>query len=175
MSVEIYKSPLLDDANLQAYYRLEADGTDDSPNGYDLTGTAPDYVSAKFGNGGDFEATSSNYLSIANASCPNLEISGSQSWGCWIKPETLPASAMRVMAKKINERGIYINSGVPTFQIIGLTTNTAVASSESLSTGLWYFVVGVYDSSNSKLKIWVNGTKTEVTASGSSTASTEIL
>jgi hypothetical protein len=36
-----------------------------------------------------------------------------------------------------------------------------------MQTGKWYFVVGVYDSANTKLKVWVNGIKKEATASGS--------
>ena len=38
---EIYTNHLYSDASLQGYWRLEDNGNDSSPNGYNLTGTAP--------------------------------------------------------------------------------------------------------------------------------------
>jgi len=143
-----------------------------SSNGYNLTdtntvGSSSDGLMAK---SRDYESSSSQYHTIADASCPNLEMSGSQTWFCFIKPESIASSY--VMAK--TNAGITTyhilnmsSTGVMNFQMTGLTTNTSIASDIILQTGKWYFVVGVYDSANSKLKIWVNGVKKEVTASGS--------
>ena len=171
-SQEINTNYLLNDANLQGYWRFEADGSDSSGNGYTLTGTNPDFVAGKFGNGGDFESGSSEYLSIANASCPNLEISGSQTWSCWVKAESLTGNS-RVMSKHSGVSGdvlIYINNDYKLgMYIAGLSTNTVVTDPTPITTGVWYHVCCVYDSSATKLKIFVNGVKTEVTASGSVT------
>ena len=73
-------------SGLQAYYRLEADGTDDSPNGYDLTEVnTPTYVAGKFGNGANLVSANSQTLTIAN----NLGmIGGDFSISGWCKKET---------------------------------------------------------------------------------------
>ena len=54
--LELFKTPLAADANLKAYYRLEADGTDSSGNAKTLTATGtPSYSAAQFGNGVDLD------------------------------------------------------------------------------------------------------------------------
>ena len=73
-----------------------------------------------------------------------------------------------------NFKGFYFDSSdyTPRFALTGLTTTLNIKSSTgTISTGTWYFLCGVYDSANSKLKIFVNGTKTEATASGSAVLS----
>jgi len=171
--MELKGTALLADANLQAYYRLEADGTDDSPNGYDVVaGTVPDYVAGKFGNGADFEASSSQYLSIADASCPNLEISGSQTWGAWVKAESISADITIIGKDKITSRGrqlVILSTGKATFEILGLTPSN-IQSDTILTSGNWYFVVGRYDGSN--LEVFVNGTKKTVSVTGTPNVST---
>ena len=169
MSTEIYNSTLFDDANLQAYYRLESDGTDSSPNGYTLTGSITGYVAGQFGNGGDFEASSSQFLT--NTSPANCLVNGSQSWSCWVKAESTSGGVFRIMGRMLagapfNAVNIIVNVGDISFQAEGLTTNTIVASGVNVDVGNWQHLCGVYDSGNSKLKIFVNGVKTEVTASG---------
>lgn len=167
-AVELGSTPLFSDANLQGYWKLEANGNDSGPNGYNLSGVnTPTFVTGKFGNGTDLESGSTQYFEIADASCANLEISGSQTWGAWVKPET--ETGLKGILCKGNSKRLWVNNSVYTFDLSGLTTNSAVTSSVSPVSGSWDFVVGVYDSANSKLKIFVNGTKTEVTSSGSAT------
>jgi hypothetical protein len=173
---ELYATSLATDSSLQGYWRLEADGTDSSVNGYTLTGTDPAFVAGKFGNGGDFELGSSQYLQRADADCANLEIAGSQTWGCWIKPETVvTATRLTAMSKRdTSNTGKYLRISSTQnvqFGLTGLTTNAVVTSSGTVSTGTWYFLCGIYDSINTKLKIYIDTTKTEVTASGSATDS----
>jgi hypothetical protein len=98
---EIISNNLYSDANLQGYWRLESDGEDLSSNGYDVAGAVRGYVSGKFGNGADFELGNSDYLSIADTACADLEISGSQTWSAWIKLEsTVPSGRYAIMAKR---------------------------------------------------------------------------
>lgn len=148
--------------------------TDDySANGYHLvTGTQPANTTGLYGQAGDFEKDSSQYITIADATAPNLEISGSQTWTCWFKPESEVIG--RLMGKWAsaggNIKNIQYDGGVSKkviFALSGLTTNSIVTSTQTLSAGNWYFIAGVYDSTNQKLKIWINGEKTEVSASGS--------
>lgn len=167
---------LLADGNLQGYWRLE-NANDTGPNSYNLGGTAPSYAAAKFFNGGDFEDTSSQYLFIANASCPNLKITGSHSVSAWVKLESNAVGARGVAAMRDYALGagwaVQINTSNAIFFIKdGLTTNTAIAADVAATVGTFCHIVGVYDSATSKLKIFMNGVKKEVTASGSSTSPT---
>lgn len=174
---ELNVNSLLSDANLQGYWQLESDGGDSGPNNYDLTAVnTPTFVTGKFGNGADLESGSSQYFTIADGSAPNLEISGSKSFGAWVKPESI--NAWQYIISKfhnVNQTGARMgirDSNVFRFQCKGLTTNEAVDGTTAAVAGTWYFVVGVYDSSATKLRIYVNAVKEgEVTASGSSTDS----
>lgn len=172
---ELSSLALFSDSALKGYWKLE-DANDSSSSGYNLTNNnSVTFPAGRFNNGGNFVKASSQSLTIANASCPNLEITGSCTWMAWIKPATVSGADFHIMAKDKAAssvfRQFYISSSAPLFQCSGLTTNSFVQSSVTLSVGSWYLVVGIYDSANSKLKVWVNNTKTEVTASGSMTAS----
>lgn len=172
-AVALENTSLINDANLQGYWKLESDGSDSSSNNYDLTGYgSPTHTSGIFGNAVDLEASSSQFYHIPDASCPNLEISGSQTWTAWIKAESV--GDMRVAFKRSasgGNRGLYLDSSDNSvnFSAVGLSTNSNVDSGVVPGVGEWVFVAGVYDSANSKLKVWVNGAKTEVTASGTMT------
>lgn len=122
-------------------------------------------------------SSSSQSASIADASCPNLKITGSQTWMAWINIGTFASSGRTIMGRststatqilrlEINPTGGVSDSRAQ-FQITGLTTNTAVTSISNLTAGVWVHVTGVYDSSNSKLLIYINGElENSVTASG---------
>jgi hypothetical protein len=173
--IEIAQSNFLKDANLQGYWRLEADGTDSGPNGYNLTVTnAPAFVSAVFGSGVDLENTGGEdkYLSVADASCANLEIAGSQSWCAWVKLESYTGNE-RILSKfgAGTEKNLWVTGTQKfAFTLAGLTTNTTAIGTTNAATGSWFFVVGVYDSANSLIKIYVNAVmETDETASGSAT------
>jgi hypothetical protein len=146
-----------------------------SSNGYDLDcaghvpGTSSDGL---MGTALDFEASSSQYASVSGA---NLNITGSQTFIAFIKPETVNANTVIMSIDKLSSRGRGLQvqtNGAASFYAIGLTTNSQIDSDVLMQAGKWYMLVGVYDSSNTKLKIWVNGIKKEVTASGSSNSST---
>ena len=121
----------------------------------------------------DFEKDNSEYFTIADASCANLEITGSRTIFAWVKPESLAQRTIMFKSDASISKyyGLHMadTSGAFRMNAIGLTTNTIVTSDILAEAGKWYFVCGVYDSANTKLKLWVNGTKKEVTASGSST------
>lgn len=168
MPLEIKNNALYTDANLQGYWRLESDGTDSSANTYNLSGTVVGYVTSVFGNGADFEASSSNYLEIAGASCPNLNITGSQTWLAWIKIESLATNG-RLFGKKKNAKEFVVNSdGTLLFQHAGLSAAN-ISTTTTLSTGVWYHIVFRYN--GAKSSIWINGAKDkEIDATGSMTS-----
>lgn len=170
---ELYQSPLFQKSSLKGYWRGEDNLNDSSPSGYNLTGSGtPTYVTGKAGKAIQFLQASNQYASIADASCPDLEISGSQTWLAWVKPVSIYDYG-RFMAKDPaggTAKNLTLdNTGAVTFALAGLTTNATITSDEVINTDAFYLVCGVYDSSASKLKIWINGTKKEVTASGSAT------
>lgn len=151
---------------------VNTDDIDDlSDNAYDLDtaghvpGTSSDGL---MGTALDFESGSSQYGTIADASCPNLEIAGNQTWFAWIKPESLIDGCImgKSAAATYHLLQSVITTGKVQFFLNGLTPSS-ISSDVQMQAGKWYFVCGVYDSSNSKLKIWVNGIKKEVAVSGS--------
>ena len=153
--------------NVQGLWHL-SNTSDSSGNGYNLNNVnTATFPVGKFGNCVNLVASSVQYLDIADASCANLEISGSQTWMCWTKFNT--ATGLRGIMCKANSKRLWTINSVFTFDMPGLTTNTTVTSSVTPTTGVWYFVAGVYDSTAQKLKIWINTTKSEVSASGSAT------
>lgn len=165
---ELNTTAFIDDANLQGYWKLE-DVNDSSTNGYNLTNNnTVTFSAAKFNNGAVVAVTGTKYLSRSDANTVNLEIAGSQTWGGWVNaPSETPEGNMMAKANGANTHDIYITGGTPHFRLAGLTTTTDIGSSVSISQNTWNLVIGVYDSSISKLKIFVNGVKTEATASGS--------
>ena len=60
-----------------------------------------------------------------------------------------------------------LSDGKGRFRLEDLTTNEYVVSDQVMVTGKWYHICGVYDSVETKIKVFINGQKTELTASGS--------
>ena len=165
------------DGDIEGLWNLnEASGnaTDLSSNAYHLTDTNTVQNSADglmAGGARDFEKDNSEYFTIADASCANLEIAGSQTWFAFVKAESL-TNTVNIMAKLKNSVGqthqLYINaSGTVVFWLNGLTTNANITSDVKLETGKWYLVVGRYNSSTQLLLININAINKQVTASGS--------
>lgn len=160
-------------SGLIGLWHLNGNSTDFSGNNYHLTNNnSVTFPVGKFGNAASFNG-SNQYLSIADASCPNLEILGTQTWMCWINPSSV-SSYMCAMAKvgagNTNMHRILIGpSGEIYFKLQGLTGTEQPKSPNGLvTTSNWSFVAGVYDSSATKIKIFHNGNKVqENTASGS--------
>jgi hypothetical protein len=110
----------------------------------------------------------SEYFTIADASCANLELTGAQTFFAWFKPESF-ATLGSVVRKGggATIHGIAVNTdGTIEIRFTGLTTTATFNSDVVVSAGTWYFLCGVVDIVNTKLKLWVNGTKKEATCSG---------
>jgi len=93
------------------------DNTDSTANGYDLTASAsaPTSTSGLFGSTAasgayDFETDTPNYFTHSDPT--NLIISGSQSFQCWVKPES-------VMTHRI----LTVSEGSPPNTTVGFTLN----------------------------------------------------
>lgn len=167
----------ISDGDIEGLWLLnEASGNaiDLSSNGYNLvetSGTIAADADGLMGTARDFELGDTEYFTLADASCANLEISGSQTWFCFVKPESVGIYGT-AMAKRNNIDANRHDMGIESdnsflFRLAGLTTNSQIQSDVRAEAGKWYMMVGVYDSVNTKLKLWVNGVKKELTASGS--------
>jgi len=173
---EINTNRFLTDANLQAYYRLESDGTDDSGNNYTLSGTAPSYTTAKFGNGGSFTSASTQYLT---GSATNANVTTSQSWSVWLKPNASMLSGTKIAFGFANnsenrQRILYFVSGSLIWQIQGVTPSST--PSYTFIADNWYHIVCVYNTSTSTIKTYINGTEIDTdSTTGSATAITSNL
>lgn len=178
MSIELNSTSLLSDANLQGYWRFSngALTTDSGPNGYTLTNnnTVTNVAGGKFAYGADFEDSSSQSLTVSGA---NLRISTSQTWSAWCKLESLPSVQARICAVSDSTPTNYValtaknSTNKFSFQVSGLTA-TEIDADTAFTTGLWYHVVGRYDSSANTIAIWVNGVKKSASVTGSHTAGT---
>lgn len=174
---QLSQTALFSDSSLKGYWPMNGDFTDSSSSGYNLTAVnSPTFVTGKYGQAGHFVAASSQYANIASASCPNLEISGSQTWTCWIKPNSLanyevpmgkggPNVAQRNLQFGDNSQGLF-------FTQTGLSTTPQIAYNPyTFSTSDFTHIAGVYDSSASKVRLYINGSKVnEATASGSTSS-----
>ena len=171
---ELYKeSTLFSDSALKGYWRLE-NVNDSSSSAYNLTnvGTTT-FVAGKYSNAASLDG-SGKYLYIAGASCANLEISGDQTWMCWFNATAL-ADSKRIMAKgnaATSFRGIETSAtGAIKFSFFN---QTSVTSSYTITTGGWHFACARKATSGTTHAIWLDGTKTSVSYSGSATATTNL-
>lgn len=161
------------DGDIKGFWNLNGNFNDLSSNGYNLTasGSPTDSSDGLMAQAKAFASASSQYADNAAANC---NITGSQTFFGFIY---LSSDAdMNLFGIRASGGGNVHGIDYETsskgigFYLSGLTTNASIVSDVKLQTGKWYFVCGVYDSANSKLKIWVNGIKKEVTASGSATS-----
>jgi hypothetical protein len=161
-------TPLISDPNLQGYWKLE-DLTDSGPNGYNASPVnTPTYEAGKFNNAIKLVGASLQYGVIEDASCPKLEIAGSQTWGCWVKPASFPANQADFMSKcnaAASGYVVFVTNAVQTvgFYLLGLSPYGGTSTS-TLTTGVWSFVVGRYNASTNTIDIFVDNVKTTVSS-----------
>jgi hypothetical protein len=161
--MELAKTSLLSDANLKAYYKLEANGNDSSGNGYNLTTVtgSPDYVQAVFGNGIDCD---NNERVSAAINCGIA--SGNCSVAFWVKGKVDITSGESTMVQlntgDTNDLGYGVtyqyNSGTRRLYFRRSKWNVAHEGPTynlTLGTSNWYHVVCTYDGTN--VRGYVNG------------------
>lgn len=155
------------ETNLNAYYTMEeTSGTrlDSTTNNNDLTDN--NTVTAGTGiidNGADFEATNSEYLSIAdNAS---LSFTGDFSASFWVNPEDI--SIEPVLISKWNGAGsrsyyLQLRMGATDTMRISTSTDgtaqtTADVSISNYSAGVFHHIVVSYDASAGAIEVFEDG------------------
>lgn len=121
------------------------------------------YAAAKLNNGADFEASSVNSLSIADASQVGLDLATDFSFSCWLNLESVSGN-MILIEKRTGGNGYTIGF---TNDITGVgggagffTTiqGTDVNYNKTLNTATWYHIVCVYTKSAGTIDVYINGT-----------------
>ena len=168
-----YIGELPKDTGCQGLWHFNGNITDFSGNNYHLTNTSTTDIAGKFGNGRDFESSSSTYLDVTAANC---NITTTQTWSLWLKLESFSADQFPIGIRNSgggNNRGLnLINSSQKMrFDFDGLTGGS-VTHDTTLSTGTWYHIVAIYDSTVPEIRLWLNGVKKTGSVSGSMSAIT---
>lgn len=167
--------------DIELLLNLSGNFNDSSDNATNLTagGSPTDDSDGLMGLAKKFVTGSSQYASVT---APNVLVGGNQTWAILVKPTALPGTSSRYNIFGHSDSAYGVQCGIElvtdaanvsrfNFQLSGTTTNTQVTSDIVVQANKWYFVVGIFDSTNSLLKIYVNGILKSVTASGTHTTS----
>ena len=170
---QLADTTLFNDANLQAYYKLE-DATDDK-NANDLTnnGTTP-FNAAKFGNGADLGASNSTkYLSrAANLIDGNSDVSVS----LWVKLQTEIASGFYTFAQIDTQTGadryfsFAYNYNAGTRRLELDVAGTLISYNITLGTTNWYHFVIIRNVAGNATKLYVDNVERAAGTVGTTTA-----
>lgn len=150
--------------NLVAWWRMEGNSNDASGNGYNGTDTSMTYGASygKFGQGADFNGTSSKIVTTINSN-----LGGNLTFSCWYYLSSLPASGITypLMTSWVSSYTNYwysftiqngtVSGNVPKFVFNKFdgTNNPYAISAQITSTG-WYFLTAVRN--NGTLYLYVN-------------------
>lgn len=162
-TVQLASLPLISDANLIAYYKLE--NVNDSKGSNNLTNTgATPFNAAKFNNGADFgSSNTTKHLDVS----ANLGINGGDNlWmHCWVNLYSLPGTNVNwalldhrttLTADRYMDLFFQNVSGVQHLRC-GVGGGTFADYTVTLSTGTWYMIDAVRDISANNYKLYVNG------------------
>lgn len=158
--------------NLVSYWKLdESSGNaadSHGPNTLTNTNTTA-YAAAKLNNGADFEAGSSQSLSIADASQTGLDFTTALSFSLWFKLESAPGTQMNFINKHAgggNEQYFlaYRTASTPNFRLSVDKTGNGTAQDilgvdTTFNTATWYHVVCTWDGATKTAKFYINGTQ----------------
>ena len=147
---QLYKTYLINDANLQAYYRFEDDATD-SANSYDLTNTNVTFITGKYGKGA-VKDNDSDKLQIN--SDLGMTTSSDFSINCWWHPTTVGgASDWRIFILEIDNARYYrcIQSASDTITWDNGDDSTSYTYDSNLETDKFHMITCVKDGTSVKL------------------------
>lgn len=117
----------------------------------------------------DLERSSSQFLSISDASQTGLDITGDLTIEAWVKPESAPGTnEVYSIATKYetsgNQRSYLLGytdvSGTKTLQFVADSNGGSATSgfvNQTLASGTWHHVAAVYDASAGSVEFFVNG------------------
>lgn len=153
---------------LGSYYKLDGNG-DDTEENYDLTnfGATEDTTNYKYVSSMDFEEDSTNRMTSSFL----YEEGQSFAVSMWIRPESVTGKTRAiggwVQSATANPGAFYItSSGNLVFQVVTQGGSSVSIQASVLTAGQWYHIVGMYNSSNYNVSLYLNsdevdhGTKT---------------
>lgn len=145
---------------------------DSTSNEHYLTNSGSVDATGKIGQGRDLESGSTQYLTIADSIASALEITGSQTYSIWYKPES--SAAEQYIFGKVNSanstfRVLFITaSATPRILISGLSDGD-ISSSQTVSNGSWSRLAARYVS-GSTLAVFHNKNKDSQSDSGTASS-----
>jgi hypothetical protein len=148
----------------------EGEGTtayDSSGNNQNLTlVNAPTWSSGKFNNSLDFEKDNSQYGYTADSSA--LSITKDLTVAAWVKPESCSGRNDWVIAGKWDGENIsyLLRLNACNLQMCIESVNNYKRTDDTLTTGNWYHVTGVYNATAQTVTLYVNGVDKGGTVSG---------
>jgi len=172
---ELKITSLLNDADLQGYWRLESNGVDETANDNDLTAVgSPSHVTGKYGNGADLELNTPDYYHIADGDQTGLDLVGDFTFSAWVKVESLDAQ-MVIISKNdtgFDERSYDFRLNVAGKPYLLLSDDgdtvdthyvTYITDDGHISVGTWVHVAVTFDISEEECIFYING---DVVSSG---------
>lgn len=158
------------ESGLVGYWRFNNNGNDFTTNNNNLTeSNSPTYstdvpISEK--KSIDFEASNSQYLSIADGSQNGLDITGDLTFEFWWKPESLSSYQYFISKWNTSSQRSYLlayDNSIAALQFACSSngtsaTNTGSTFAYTFTTGTWYHIALTYDASAGSATCYVNGT-----------------
>ena len=167
MATELIKTSLYGDA--KGYWKLEADGTDETSNSNDLTDNgSPTYPAVKFGNGVSLLIATTDFLEITDANQTGLDITGDISgvaWGSAISLSTLNPIFSKSDAG-IDERGYVFGVDSNGYLYFGASDDGSndnrhfvryLSDTHQISTGTLYHLAFSFDISTETCTFYLDG------------------
>ena len=172
-AIELYSTPLITDANLENYYRLDTTA-DSSGKGRTLTAVGSVSVGntgGKFGNcafSSQWDKTNHYYATTFAVGANTVSL------GCWFLKNGAPTNDYEPTIMAIgNTNRVYLtvikNTGYASFSTFenGNYTNVTLSTNVNICDNVWHLVVGVRDGTS--VKLYVDG---NLVGSGTGTART---
>lgn len=169
-ATEFFSDTLINDANLQAYWRLEANGTSTVGIIGNLTvNNSPSFVAGLFNNGVDLEKGSSQTLSVAH----DLNADGGSdfTYACWAKTENNDTATQVILYYDFGgdkaDGYIYINPGANTaeFDYTNNADHAINVAHDPTTTDFYHYAIR---KSGVNLRAYINGVQvgTDVDTTG---------
>ncbi|MFO8010415.1 MAG: DUF2341 domain-containing protein, partial [Dehalococcoidia bacterium] len=123
----------------------------------------------------DFSGSGDSYVEVADSE--SLDITGSFTLEAWTKLDNLPAMTGILVDKRDDgDTGYFVGVWSDGHIWMGVGQAKHMEEDIGLTTGAWYHVVAIYNSSDDTVEIYIDGTSAlSESTTGSLTATTEVL
>ncbi|MBU1092548.1 LamG domain-containing protein [Patescibacteria group bacterium] len=170
-ATELYSTPLFDDADLVAYWRLE-NNAEDSKNSYDGTASNITYAAGKFGTAAVGNG-SNGYITMGVQSALNIT-TGNATWSFWMRFTSFANQPMCFSNGLYNTYGYFFrvpSAGLAYFRSNQSGAHQDIPIEHALSVDTTYFIT--ITKSGTTINIYVNGSLDGTGSITNPTSSTE--